>query len=102
MGKGSIVVVGDKYTITSFGLVGVKGYTVERPEEAKEVLNVLSKSPDVALVLIAKEVADMVPELVEKLSSRSGIPVFTVIPSRWADVKPVDAASLLKKALGIG
>lgn len=102
MSKGSIVVVGDKYTVKSFSLVGVKGYSVERPEEAREILRVLSNSPDVALVMITKEVADMVPDLVERLGSRSGIPVFTVIPSRWADVRPVDASSLLKKALGIG
>jgi len=102
LNRGRVVVLGDRYTVSAFGLIGVDGIVVESAEEAEKSLKTLSRSGDVSLVIITKDVADLVPDVVENISMRVGMPVITVIPSRWSDVKPIDAASLLKKALGVG
>ncbi len=102
MNRGKIVVLGDRYTVNAFGLLGVEGIVVENAMDAEKNLRILSKSGDVSLIVITKDVADMIPDVVESISMSVRMPVITVIPSRWGDVKPIDAASLLKKALGVG
>jgi len=102
MNRGKIVVLGDRYSVNAFGMLGVEGFVVESASEAENRLKALSKSGDVALIIVTKEVADMVQETIEAISASPGAPVVTVIPSLWSDVKPIDAASLLKKALGVG
>lgn len=102
MSRGRIVVLGDRYTVNAFGLIGVDGIIVENAEDAEKHLKTLSKSGDVALILVTKDIADLVQDTIERISMTSRIPVISIIPSRWSDVKPIDAASLLKKALGVG
>jgi len=102
MNRGRIVVLGDRYSVNAFGMLGVEGFVVESASEAENRLKTLSKSGDIALIIVTKEVADMAQDTIDSVSAAPGAPVITVIPSLWRDVKPIDAASLLKKALGVG
>ncbi len=102
LNKGKVVVLGDRYTVSAFGLLGVEGIVVENAGDAEKNLKALSRSGDVSLIIITRDIADLVPDLLENISMSVRMPVITVIPSRWSDVKPIDAASLLKKALGVG
>ncbi|MEM4970867.1 MAG: V-type ATP synthase subunit F [Sulfolobales archaeon] len=102
MKKGRIVVLGDRYVVNAFGMLGVEGFVVENVDDAEKQLRTLSKSGDIALIIVTKDVADMVQDVIDRISMSPGAPVITVIPSMWSDVKPIDAASLLKKALGVG
>jgi V/A-type H+-transporting ATPase subunit F len=102
MRKGKIVILGDRYAVNAFGILGVEGFVVENADDAEKRLKTLSRSGDIALIIVTKDVADMVQDVIDSISMSPGAPVITVIPSMWSDVKPVDAAALLKKALGVG
>ena len=102
MRKGRVVVVGDRYTVNAFGLIGIEGFVADSFEKARSILTDLSKSPDVGVILITRDVADMVQDLVVRISSTQRWPVIATIPSRWSGVKPIDVGDLLKRALGVG
>jgi vacuolar-type H+-ATPase subunit F/Vma7 len=102
MRRGRIVVLGDRYVTNAFGMLGVEGFVIENASDAEKHLKALAKSEDIALIIVTKDVADMVQDVIDRISTTPRAPVITVIPSLSSDVKPIDAASLLKKALGVG
>ena len=102
MRKGKVVVIGDRYTVNAFGLIGVEGFVADPPERARKILLDISKSPDIGVVLVTKDIADEISDLIEMISNTQRWPVIATIPSRWSGVEPIDVGSILKKALGIG
>ncbi len=102
MKKSKVVIIGDRYTVNAFGLIGIEGFVAESAEKARELLSSLARSPDVGVVLVTKDIADDVSDTIERISRTQRWPVIATIPSRWSSIEPIDVGELLKKALGVG
>ncbi|MGC9106374.1 MAG: V-type ATP synthase subunit F [Thermoprotei archaeon] len=99
---GKIYVIGDKYTANLFRLVGAEGEVLENPELLPDKINEIKKREDVDLLLITYDLYNVVREKVEEVLANTKKPVVSIIPSPFSESKPVDAKSLLMKALGFG
>ncbi len=99
---GKIYVIGDKYTTNLFRLVGAEGEVLENPELLPDKINEIKKREDVDLLLITYDLYNVVREKVEEVLANTKKPVVSIIPSPFSESKPIDAKSLLMKALGFG
>ncbi len=99
---GKVYVIGDKYTVSLFKLVGAEGEVLEDPEKLVDKLNQLRKREDVDLVLITYDLYNVVREKIEGVLTTMTKPIVSIIPSPFSEAKPIDTKSLLMKALGFG
>ncbi len=77
-----IAVIGDRDTVIGFRMVGVRdGFVLTTPEEIRQTLLSLFKSPDMGLILITESLAHAVEDTIMELS-QSPIPVILLIPDR--------------------
>ncbi len=74
------VAVGEKHLILGFKGVGFEIVPVDDSEKLLHELNVLSRDPEVALVLVTESLAEEAPRVIEEFRGRSAA-VLTVIPT---------------------
>ena len=99
---GKVYVIGDKYTVSLFKLTGTEGEVLEDPEKLPERLEQIRKREDIDLLLITYDLYNVVREKVESVLTTMSKPIVSIIPSPFSEAKPIDAKSLLMKALGFG
>jgi len=98
--RGRILVVGDRDTLPLFRAVGARVAEAGNAEEALEAIRREAARGDVAVAIVLKHVVGDEEEFRAK-ASRLGVPVL-VLPTRWAEAKPVDVNKLVARALGLG
>ena len=94
--------VGDRYTVNLFRLIGAEGLVLEDPLALEDTLIKLKKREDVDLILIANDLYEPVKEKVESLVIEQKRPLVTIIPTPFSQGKPLDVKGLILKALGFG
>ncbi|AAY80859.1 V-type ATP synthase subunit F [Sulfolobus acidocaldarius] len=99
---GKVIVIGDKYTVNLFKLIGTEGIILEDPLELENTLLKIRKREDVDLVLVTNDTYTPVKEKVDNLILEQKKPLITVIPSPFSEAKPVDVKGLILKSLGFG
>ncbi|AHC51763.1 ATP synthase subunit F [Sulfolobus acidocaldarius SUSAZ] len=99
---GKVIVIGDKYTVNLFKLIGTEGIVLEDPLELENTLLKIRKREDVDLVLVTNDTYTPVKEKVDNLILEQKKPLITVIPSPFSEAKPVDVKGLILKSLGFG
>ncbi|EZQ06996.1 MULTISPECIES: V-type ATP synthase subunit F [Acidianus] len=99
---GKIVLVGDKYTVSLFEIMGAEGIILEDPYQLENSLISLKKREDVDLVLVTKDIYDPVREKVDPVISGQTKPLITVIPSPYSESAPMDVRKMVLRALGFG
>lgn len=99
---GKILLLGDKYTVSLFKLIGTDGEVVEDPYLLEDKIKELRKREDVDLVLITKDLYDPVKEKLEELLTNQTKPLITVIPSPYSEAAPMDVRKMILRALGFG
>ncbi|ABU82258.1 V-type ATP synthase subunit F [Ignicoccus hospitalis] len=102
MEEGKVYVITDPDTAPLFRLAGASVIEVNSPDETKERLVELLKSPDAAVVLVSNDVAVGIEEEVREISSKVSKPVVTLIPGRKQKPPKLDPNEVLLKALGFG
>ncbi len=104
MERKKILVIGDRYTVNMFNLIGVDGVVVEDndPVKIRRLLDTYIGSGEYSIIYITKEIGDLVKDYIDKISATRRWPVITILPSRWSKVEEIDISSLLRKALGVG
>lgn len=104
MRKSRILVIGDRYTVDMFSLVGVEGVVLEEtdPHKIRDALDKYVNSGEFAIIFITKELGDLARDYIEKISATRKWPIITIIPSRWSKYEEIDVSSLLRRALGVG
>ncbi|MEM0043859.1 MAG: V-type ATP synthase subunit F [Sulfolobales archaeon] len=104
MERGKVLVMGDRYTVNMFNLIGIKGIVVDDrdPKRIREIVQAYIDSGDYAIIYITKDLADLIKDYIERVSMIKKWPIITVIPSRWSETEEYDASAVLRKALGIG
>ena len=99
---GKILVIGDKYTVNLFRLIGTESIILDDPLKLEETLVKLRKREDLDLILISNDLYTPVKEKIDSILLEQKKPLITVIPSPFSESKPVDVKGLILKALGFG
>ncbi len=72
--------VGEKHLILGFKGVGFEIVPVDDSEKLLHELNVLSRDPEIGLVLVTESMAEEAPKVIEEFREKSAA-VLTVIPT---------------------
>lgn len=96
------MIIGDKYTINLFRLIGVEGEIVENPSTLVEVLKKYSKREDIDLILLTQDLYEPAREKVEEVLRAIQRPIVSIIPSPFSEMKPLDVRKMIMQALGFG
>ncbi|AWR97612.1 V-type ATP synthase subunit F [Acidianus sulfidivorans JP7] len=99
---GKILLLGDKYTVSLFKLIGTEGEVVEDPYSLEDKIKAINKRQDVDLILITKDLYDPVREKLESIITNQTKPLITVIPSPYSEAEPMDVRKMILRALGFG
>lgn len=99
---GKVIVVGDRYTVNLFRLIGAEGYILDDPLKLEDTLIKLKKREDIDLILVSNDLYSPVREKVENLVIEQKKPLVTIIPTPFSESKPLDVKSLILRALGFG
>ncbi|MCY0858975.1 MAG: V-type ATP synthase subunit F [Sulfolobaceae archaeon] len=99
---GKIVVIGDKYTVTLFKLLGTEAEEVSDPSIVDEIIRKYSKREDVDLVLLTQDLYQPAREKVEEVLKSMNKPIVSIIPSPFSEMKPLDVRKMIMQALGFG
>jgi len=94
--------LGDRYTVSLFKLMGTEGKSLEDPYQLEKELEAVRRREDIDLVLITRDLYEPVREKVDVLMANQGKPLITVIPSPFSESKPIDVKKMVLKALGFG
>ncbi len=99
----SIVVIGDRDTVTGFKIVGVNESCVPRsPEDARQHLLEYFRHPSTGLILITERIAKKIEDTILELS-QAPVPVIILIPDRDGPTGAHDEVmkELVRRAVGI-
>ncbi len=99
---GKMIVVGDKYTVSLFRMLGAEGELVEDPYKLPEIISKLKKREDLELMLITRDIYEPIKEKIDPLISEQRKPLITIIPSPFSESKPIDVKKMIMRALGFG
>ncbi len=75
-----LIVIGNQDTVWGFALAGVGGQIVTTPLQMNQAIDSALADPQVGIVLITEDVADMARQRVDYLTVRSATPLFVEIP----------------------
>jgi V/A-type H+-transporting ATPase subunit F len=75
-----ILVIGNQAAVLGFSLVGVRGQAVSTASEADQALDEALSTPDIGIVLVTEDVADLVAARMDQLKLRSTVPLVVEIP----------------------
>ncbi|MEJ2771089.1 MAG: V-type ATP synthase subunit F [Sulfolobaceae archaeon] len=99
---GKVVVVGDRYTVNLFRMIGTEGLVLDDPLNLEDTLVKLKKREDIDLILVANDLYNPVKEKIESLVIDQKKPLITVIPTPFSQGQPLDVKGLILRALGFG
>ncbi|MDT7872073.1 MAG: V-type ATP synthase subunit F [Sulfolobaceae archaeon] len=99
---GKVVVLGDRYTVNLFRMIGTEGLVLDDPLNLEDTLVKLKKREDIDLILVANDLYNPVKEKIESLVIDQKKPLITVIPTPFSQGQPLDVKGLILRALGFG
>jgi V/A-type H+-transporting ATPase subunit F len=97
-----VLVIGHPEAILGFSLVGVHGQVATSAAEVNQGLDDALAAPDVGIVLVTEDVAELIEVRMDQLKLRSTVPLVVEIPAPEG-VRP-DQPSLsevVRRAIGI-
>lgn len=97
-----VLVIGHLEAVLGFSLVGVHGQAVSTAEEANQALDNALSDPDVGIVLVTDDVADLIQARMDQLMLRSTVPLVVEIPGP-AGPRPgrPTLSEVVKRAVGV-
>ncbi len=97
-----VLVLGDKYTIYTFRLLGFEGMIVEKGEELLKLLDELREREDLGVILVTSDIVNQVRDAFNRIRLKTTKPLIMEIPSlREVKFEAVDYLGILRAALGI-
>lgn len=96
-----VVAVGGKAFVTGFVLSGVSGEYVSNSPAALEKIEVLSKDPQVGLIMVSDEVAKPIAEQLTQLKTKRAIPLIYEVPGPGSKKGKVEYRAMLRAILGV-
>ncbi len=100
--QAKVLIVGDKYTVYTFRLLGFDGIIAERGEDVVKILEEVKDREDVGVVLVTSDLVNRVREYFNRLRLKMTKKVIMEIPTlREVKYEAIDYLSILRSALGI-
>lgn len=75
-------IIGDEDTVLGLGMAGVRGRTVNSPQEAEAAFSEAINSGSIGIIIITEAVADMIRPFVDKYIFTKSFPLIVEIPDR--------------------
>jgi V/A-type H+-transporting ATPase subunit F len=97
-----VLVIGHPDAVLGFSLVGVHGQVTTTADETERALDDALSSSEVGIVLVTRDVAELIETRMERLKLRSTVPLVVEIPG--PEGMPADYPSLgemIRRAIGI-
>jgi V/A-type H+-transporting ATPase subunit F len=97
-----VLVIGHPEAVLGFSLVGVHGKMAGTAQEANQALDEALSAPDVGIILVTEDVADLVEARMDELKRRSTVPLVVEIPGAEgtrADRPPL--REVIRRAIGV-
>lgn len=96
------LVIGHQEAVLGFSLVGVHGQAVTTVEEANQALDDALSAPDVGIVLVTEDIADLIQARMDQLKLRSTVPLVVEIPGPEGPRPDRPSLSeVIKRAVGV-
>jgi V/A-type H+-transporting ATPase subunit F len=97
-----VLVIGHPEAVLGFSLVGVHGQAVATVEEANQALDDALSAPDVGIVLVTGDIADLIQARMDQLKLRSTVPLVVEIPGPEGPRPDRPSLSeVIKRAVGV-
>jgi len=97
-----VLVIGHPEAVLGFSLVGVRGQAVTTAEEANQALDDALNRPDVGIVLVTEDVADLIEARMDQLKLRSTVPLVVEIPGPgYIRVERPSLREVIQRAIGV-
>ena len=97
-----VLVIGHQEAVLGFSLAGVHGQVAATAQEANLALDKALSTPDVGIILVTGDVADLVEARMDELKRRSTVPLVVEIPG--PDGTRADRPALsevIRRAIGV-
>ena len=95
-------VIGDEDTVLGFRYAGVEGEIVASPEEAREALARVERSPDIGILIITDVVADTIRREVNAVRFDRALPLVVEVPGPTGpSPQRRDLLAMIREAVGI-
>jgi V/A-type H+/Na+-transporting ATPase subunit F len=97
-----IVVIGHPEAVLGFSLVGLQGHLATTAAEANQALEAALVDPEVGILLVTNEVAELIEPRMDQLKLRGNVPLVVKIPGPAgisADQPSLD--ELVFRAIGV-
>ncbi|MBN1646981.1 MAG: V-type ATP synthase subunit F [Spirochaetales bacterium] len=75
-------IIGDEDAVLGFGMVGVRGQTVNNQQEAGDAFRKVLEDKETGIVIITERIADLIRDLVDKYVFTRQFPLILEIPDR--------------------
>jgi len=95
-------VIGHSEAILGFSLVGVHGQAAATAQEANQALDKALSGPDVGIILVTQDVADLIEPRMDELKRRSTVPLVVEIPGpegSYGSQPPL--SEVIRRAIGV-
>lgn len=74
------LVIGSTDAVLGFGLVGVRGQVATTAQEVNQALDEVLQDPEVGIILVTEDVAELIRPRMDQLMRRSTVPLVVEIP----------------------
>jgi len=97
-----VLVIGHQEAVLGFALVGVHGQAVTTAEEVNRALDEALSAPDVGIVLVTQDVADLIQPRMDQLKLRSTVPLVVEIPGpKGEEAGRPSLSQVIQRAIGV-
>jgi V/A-type H+-transporting ATPase subunit F len=79
-----IMIIGHPQAVLGFSLVGVQGLAATTTAQANQALENAFATPDIGIILVTEDAADLIGPKMDQLRLRSTIPLVVEIPGPGA------------------
>uniref|UniRef100_A0A7J3ZIY0 V-type ATP synthase subunit F n=1 Tax=Fervidicoccus fontis TaxID=683846 RepID=A0A7J3ZIY0_9CREN len=97
--EGKVLVIGDEETVTACRLIGCEGIVASDPDDLLLKLESNAVREDVAVILVARDLAEPVSDEINRVISRSK-KIISFLPTSKSKGKPLNMRELMLRALG--
>ncbi|NPA99752.1 MAG: ATPase V [Crenarchaeota archaeon] len=100
--QAKVLIVGDKYTVYTFRLLGFDGVIAEKADEVMKILEDVKDRDDIGVVLVTSNLVNQIRDYFNRLRLKLTKKIIMEIPTlREVKYEAVDYLSILRSALGI-
>jgi len=97
-----MLVIGHPQAVLGFSLVGVHGHAVTTADEVNQALDDALSTPDVGIVLVTEDVANMIQTRMGQLQLRSTVPLVVEIPGpKGPRPDRPSLSEMIRRAIGV-